>query len=105
MSIESAIEQIIREGIARGDFDNLKGHGKPLNLDEYFNTPEDVRMGFSILKSNEFAPEEVQRLREIAELRAKIRNAEIAEKPALEKSLRDKTLALSIILEKNKRKS
>ena len=52
MSIESAIEQIIKEGMARGEFDNLKGKGKPLNLDDYFNTPEDVRMGFSILKSN-----------------------------------------------------
>ena len=91
--------------MARGDFDNLKGKGKPLNLDDYFNTPEDVRMGFSILKSNEFVPEEIERLKEIAELREKIRTAEKSEKPELEKMLRDKTLALSLILEKNKRKS
>ena len=106
MSIEKAIEQIIREGMARGEFDNLKGKGKPLNLDDYFNTPEDVRMGFSILKSNEFVPEEVERLKEIAEVREKLKTATDAEeKQALEKSLRDKTLALSLILEKNKRKS
>ena len=106
MSIEKAIEQIIREGMARGEFDNLKGKGKPLNLDDYFNTPEDVRMGFSILKSNDFVPEEVERLKEIAELRERLRTAtDPEEKQALEKSLRDKTLALSLILEKNKRKS
>jgi len=105
MSIESAIEQIIREGIARGEFDNLRGKGKPLNLDDYFNTPEDVRMGFSILKSNDFVPEEVERLKEIAELREKLWHAPESEKPALEKTLRDKTLALSLVLERNKRKS
>ncbi|MEP6787258.1 MAG: DUF1992 domain-containing protein [Acidobacteriota bacterium] len=35
MSIESSIEQKIREAIARGDFDNLEGKGKPLDLDAY----------------------------------------------------------------------
>ena len=106
MSIEKAIEQIIREGMARGEFDNLKGKGKPLNLDDYFNTPEDVRMGFSILKSNDFVPEEVERLKEIAELRERFKTTtDPEEKQALEKTLRDKTLALSLILEKNKRKS
>jgi hypothetical protein len=106
MSIESAVEQMIRQAIARGEFDNLKGKGKPLNLDDYFNTPEDVRMGFSILKSNDFVPEEVERLKEIAELRERLKAAtDLEEKQELEKALRDKTLALSLILEKNKRKS
>ena len=105
MSIESAIEQIIREGMARGEFDNLKGKGKPLNLDDYFNTPEDVRMGFSILRSNDFVPEEVEIMKEIAELREKFRLAiDADEKAVLEKTLRDKTLELSLVLERNKRK-
>ena len=60
MSIESAIEQKIKEAMGRGEFDNLSGKGKPLNLDAYFNTPEDLRMAFSILKSNDFVPEEVR---------------------------------------------
>lgn len=106
MSIESAIEQMIQQAMARGEFDNLKGKGKPLNLDDYFNTPEDVRMGFSILKSNDFVPEEVERLKEIAELREKLKTASgPEEKESLEKELRNKTLALILILEKNKRKS
>lgn len=106
MSIESAIEQMIQQAMARGEFDNLKGKGKPLNLDDYFNTPEDVRMGFSILKSNDFVPEEIERLKEIAELRERFKTTtDPEEKQALEKTLRDKTLALSLILEKNKRKS
>lgn len=106
MSIESAIEQIIRDGLARGEFDNLKGKGKPLNLDDYFNTPEDVRMGFSILKANDFVPEEVERLKEIAALREEIQTSTDENKALeLKKELRDKSLALSLILEKNKQKS
>jgi hypothetical protein len=73
--------------------------------DDYFNTPEDVRMGFSILKSNDFVPEEVERLKEIAEIREKLRTAPDGdEKVTLEKTLRDKTLELSLVLERNKRK-
>lgn len=56
MSIESAIEEKIKQAIARGEFDNLAGKGKALDLNTYFNTPEDVRMGYSILKSNDFVP-------------------------------------------------
>ncbi len=92
--------------MARGEFDNLKGKGKPLDLDDYFNTSEDVRMGYSILKANDFVPEEVERMKEIAALREKLRIATDAEQTsALKKELRNKTLALSLILEKNKRRS
>ena len=97
---------MIRAAIARGEFDDLKGKGKPLNLDDYFNTPEDVRMGFSILKANDFVPEEIERMKEIANLREKLQAAtDEAETLALKKELRDKTLALSLILERNQRKS
>ena len=56
MSIESAIEQKIKEAMDRGEFDNLPGSGMPIDLDAYFNTPEDLRMAYSMLKSNEFVP-------------------------------------------------
>jgi hypothetical protein len=106
MSIESAIEQMIRAAIARGEFDDLKGKGKLLALDDYFNTPEDVRMGYSILNANDFVPEEVERMKEIATLREKLQSTtDSVESSALKKELRHKTLALSLILEKNKRKS
>ena len=50
---EVNVDKIIREAIERGEFDELKGKGKPLDLDAYFATPEDIRMAYSILKSNE----------------------------------------------------
>jgi len=105
MSIESSIEQQLQKAIAEVAFDNLEGKGKPLNLDAYFAAPEDVRMGYSILKSNQFVPEEVNRLTEIGELKEKLKTCTDAEeKQKLTKTLNEKQLALAIILEGNKRK-
>ena len=50
MSLEKAVEAIIKEAQERGDFDNLKGKGKPIDLSAYFETREDVRMAYSMLK-------------------------------------------------------
>ncbi|MEP6847586.1 MAG: DUF1992 domain-containing protein [Acidobacteriota bacterium] len=105
MSIESAIEEKIRQAIERGEFDNLAGKGKPLDLAAYFNTPEDLRMAYSMLKSNQFVPEEVDLLKEISDLREHVRDCPDAdEKAALAKKLNDKTLAFNVAIEKYKRK-
>lgn len=105
MSIESSIEQQIQKAIAEGAFDNLEGAGKPINLDAYFAAPEDVRMGYSILKSNNFIPEEVDRLKEIGELKEKLKScADAEEKQKLTKTFNEKNLALALILERNKRR-
>lgn len=91
--------------MSEGKFDNLKGAGKPLNLDDYFATPEDIRVAHTLLKNNDFVPAEVVLLKEIGELRAR-RDActDAEEKKVLTKNLNEKTLALSLILERNKRK-
>lgn len=100
-----SVEKIIQEAISRGEFDNLEGSGKPLNLDAYFATPEDLRVGYSVLKSNKFVPEEVDRLKEIGLLKEQIKTSmDEDEKKRLNKILNEKTLALTIILERNKRK-
>ncbi len=105
MSIESAIEEKIKQAIARGDFDNLAGSGKPLDLDAYFNTPEDVRMGYSVLKSNDFVPEEIEMLREIGNLRTQLKDStDESEKAILGKKLNEKSLALALIFERNKKR-
>ena len=105
MSLESFIEQQIQKAVEEGAFDNLEGKGKPLNLDAYFATPAELRVGYSVLKSQKFVPEEVDRLKEIAELKEKLKNCNNAEeKQKLTKIFNEKNLALSIILERNKRK-
>lgn len=58
------IDEQIREAQARGDFDNLPGAGKPLNLDQnpYIG---DKAMAYSLLKQNGYAPPEVELAKEI----------------------------------------
>ena len=105
MAYETFIEKQIQKAIGEGKFDNLEGKGKPINLDAYFATPEDIRVGYSVLKSNKFVPEEVDRLKEIGELKEKVKNcADAEERAKLTKILNERKLALDLLLERNKRK-
>lgn len=105
MSRVLSIEKQVRQAIEAGEFDNLEGKGKPIDLDGYFATPEDVRLGYGLLKSNNFVPEEVERMKEIGELKEKLSACTDDEKKkALTKLLQEKSIALSLILERNKRK-
>ena len=106
MSLEKLIDEQIGKAISEGKFDNLKGAGKPLNLDDYFAAPEDLRAGYTLLKNNEFVPAEVELLKEIGILRAKIKNcAGENERKILSEKLNERSLALTMILERNRRKT
>jgi DnaJ homolog subfamily C member 28 len=61
---EDYISEQIREAQARGEFDNLQGAGKPLNLDSNSYAGDKV-MGYSLLKSNGYAPREIELAKEI----------------------------------------
>jgi hypothetical protein len=50
-------ERQIKEAIDRGDFDNLPGKGKPLNLDEDASIPVHQRMMMKVLKNAEALPD------------------------------------------------
>jgi hypothetical protein len=105
MSIESAIEKQIKEAMARGEFDNLAGKGKPLDLEAYFNTPDDLRMAYSILKSNDFVPEEVEIMKEISALKERLAAAvDELDRTAVRKKLDERSLALSLLLDRRRRR-
>lgn len=72
------IEEQIREAQERGDFDNLPGTGKPLNLDDN-SFAGDRALGYSLLKSNGYAPREVELSKEIRTTaeRASVRLAKV----------------------------
>ncbi|HYN86689.1 MAG TPA: DUF1992 domain-containing protein [Pyrinomonadaceae bacterium] len=104
MTLKSVEEQIQR-AMAEGEFDNLKGRGRPVDLEAYFQTPEHLRMGYSMLKQGEFVPAEVEMLREIESLRAQLAScADDARRAALQKEIRDKTLAFRMMVESLKRR-
>ena len=68
---ERAIDRQIREAMERGEFDNLPGAGKPLDLTPDPNTPADWQLAFKILKDAGVAPEWIELNKEIhAERRA-----------------------------------
>lgn len=104
MPFEALVEEKIQEAMARGDFDNLPGAGKPLDLDGYFAAPEDLRMAWSVLRSAGYMPEEVELLREIAALKARLAAAATDDERArLRRRLDDKTLSFNLLLEQRRR--
>ena len=104
MSFEKLVETLIKEAQARGEFENLPGQGKPIDLTNYFNTPEDVRVAQAILKNAGMVPMEIELLQEIAALKELLgmTSAE-SEKDKLRKSLKDKQLQFDLLLERRKR--
>lgn len=100
MSLDRAIEEIIQAAQARGEFDNLRGQGKPQDHSEYFSMPEEDRMAFTVLKNAGYAPPEVELLKEIDALRSQLAAAKSgAERAHLVKQLDEKTLALNLLQE------
>ncbi len=64
---QGLVEQRIQEGMEQGLFDNLRGAGQPLNLDEDRFVPDDMRMAFRMLRSSGLAPLWVDMNKEIRE--------------------------------------
>ena len=104
MSLQKNVDEKIEEAIARGEFDNLPGKGKPLDLDAYFATPEHLRIGYSILKSADIIPEEMELLRQIEGLKKSLDSCTIAmEKKALRQQLCEKLTNLNLRMEHNRK--
>jgi hypothetical protein len=105
MPFEKLIDEKIREAIESGEFDNLSGKGKPLDLEGYFATPADVRLGYSMLKSAGCVPEEVALQKEIEILREKMLHCEDEAKiRAMSREIESKTLKLNLLMDSNRRR-
>ncbi|HEX8731358.1 MAG TPA: DnaJ family domain-containing protein [Ktedonobacterales bacterium] len=63
-AVRDIVEQRIQEAREEGKFDNLAGKGQPLRLDEDVWAGEKA-MAYHLLKSNDVAPQELERGREI----------------------------------------
>jgi hypothetical protein len=98
------VESIIKDAMERGEFDNLPGKGKPIDLTEYFETPEEVRLANSVLKNAGITSREVELLKEIAELK-QVQSALLDEEKKLEigKQIHKKQVEFSLMMERQKR--
>ena len=98
------IAELIKEAMARGEFDDLPGKGKPLDLDSYFQSPEDLRMGHSILKNAGFVPEEVQLLKDMEAIREELKSCtDEARKKELGRLLQEKSISHALLSERARR--
>jgi hypothetical protein len=61
-------ENRIREAIEAGEFDNLKGKGQPLNLEDDSHIPPELRMAYKILKNANCLPLELEMRKEVTQL-------------------------------------
>lgn len=55
-NFETVIDQQMREAEAAGQFKDLPGAGKPLDLGDDKHVPEELRVGFRMLKGAGYAP-------------------------------------------------
>ncbi len=58
--VDELAEQHIQQAQQKGEFDNLPGYGKPLALDDDSAVPEELRVGFRLLKNAGYLPPELQ---------------------------------------------
>lgn len=105
MSFDKIVEAIIREAQERGDFEDLPGKGKPIDLSAYFETPEEIRNAYSMLKNANMVPAEVELLQDIAALKEKLSTtSEERERVKIQKLISEKQLQFSVMMERQKRR-
>lgn len=100
MNLEKIAEEKIEEAIANGLFDNLVGKGQPLDLGDYFATPEHLRSSHSMLKTNGFVPPEVELMKEIYLLEQELHTADDRRSKVIERQLMYKRTDLAMAMDR-----
>lgn len=91
-------EQRILEAQRDGAFDNLPGKGKPLELEDLSWVPEDLRIGYHVLKNAHVLPPEVELLKDIHSLEDLLKHVEDeTERRSLAKSIQWKMIRLDML--------
>ena len=91
-------EQRIFEAQRAGAFNELPGKGKPLELDDLSWMPEELRIGYHILKNAHVLPPEAELLKEIHTLEDLLKHVEDeSERRALAKSIQWKVIRLDML--------
>ena len=92
------VEEKIRAAQEAGAFDNLPGKGKPLELEDWSDVPEDLRISYHVLKNAGVLPPEAQLRKEIHTLQDLLKHVEGEEqRKALAKSIEWKMIHLDLL--------
>lgn len=85
---EKIVEERIRRAMERGEFEDLRGTGEPLALEDDSHLPEDLRLAYKILKNAECLPPEIELRKDIEKTEDLLRSLpDTAEKYQLLKKL------------------
>lgn len=96
--LQRIAEQRILEAQRDGAFDNLPGKGKPLELEDLSWVPEDLRIGYHVLKNAHVLPPEVELLKDIHSLEDLLKHVEDeTERRSLAKSIQWKMIRLDML--------
>jgi len=96
--IERLAEQRILEAQRKGEFNDLAGKGKPLELADHSEVPEDLRMAYHVLKNAHVLPPEAELMKDIRILEDLLKHVEDdGERKSLAKSLQWKMIRLDIL--------
>lgn len=89
-AIAYVAEERIRAAAERGDFNNLPGAGKPLDLDADANVPPELRMAYTLLKNGGYLdpPSEQETADKALEKRLDSLEAMLGQSPAERAKLR-----------------
>lgn len=68
VAFEKIVERKIKEAQKDGAFDDLPGSGRPVDLQDDSNVPEDLRLAYKILKNADCLPPEIQLRKEIRQM-------------------------------------
>jgi len=91
-------EQRILEAQRNGAFDNLPGKGKPLELEDLSWVPEELRIGYHVLKNAHVLPPEAELLKDVHTLEDLLKHVEDeGERRALAKSIQWKMIRLDML--------
>ncbi|MDB5036373.1 MAG: hypothetical protein JWQ98_3614 [Chlorobi bacterium] len=103
MFSEGNLDRIIRDAIAKGEFDNLPGKGKPQPIDDNSSIPEDLRAAYKILSNSGFVPEEVHLMKEVEKLRDELAGCTDEKRRAeLVRIIREKQVHVNMMLERRR---
>jgi hypothetical protein len=101
--MSKSADLIIQEAMKRGEFDHLPGKGKPIDLTAYFDTPEEIRIAYALLKSADVLPEEAELLKEIGKLKTELDACtDHGKRKKLQKSIEHARMKFNMMMERRK---
>jgi hypothetical protein len=94
-------DERIKKAYKDGDFDNLKGFGEPLKLEDLSSIPEELRMVYKILKNSGYTEEENHLRQEMMTIEDLIKNCDDSgEKETLTRKMNEKMLRFNQLMSK-----